>query len=344
MNDNSVFDVFDNPWLCQDWFLQDDVPPSSHDPGSNLGDYGSSTRPADPHTNGPPQSRHSEVHMSNWEEPQKVSSMPMSMPVGAFPWRASNNFVASSMQNSEIHPKPSPPTLDPVPRKRRRSANSSISNSVASSTSGDNRPKGATATRRESRQHGKARKAKSSGCRVSIPNTGSAMTSAYSSCLPHHGHGSSGGSSSSNSALGVQPSGSILQRSRRHHLNNAPSSNTTELTVIESSKRMPHAQVEKKYRESMKAMFRRLRAVLPSSGGSTTGTSPNEPAVHILPLESSPSVVNFRQEHQRKNSEPPSPPPPSQLTKAGVIARAIEYIQQMERDKAYMQDCYERIV
>ncbi|EKG09429.1 hypothetical protein MPH_13537 [Macrophomina phaseolina MS6] len=327
MSNDPIFDVFDNQWLCQDWFLPDSMPPAfSHDPSAHLDDYGNSTRLADPHLDRPAQSGLSEVHMSNWEEPQEVSSIQTSMPGGAFPWTASNNFVAPSMQNSEIHPEASPPLTDPVPRKGRRSARSSISNSVASSTSaGRDRPEPATATRREMRQYNKPRKVKSSGRRVSVPKTGSATaTSAYS--LPYHGQGNNNNISTSNSALGVQQiSGSVLQHSGHRT-------------------RTPHALVEKRYREGMKAMFQRLRAVLPSSGGSTTRASAdNESAVHTLPLESSPSILSFQQEYQHGDSEPP-PPPPSQLTKASVIARAIEYIQQVEREKAYMQECCEGVL
>ncbi|KAH7028273.1 hypothetical protein B0J12DRAFT_770890 [Macrophomina phaseolina] len=175
-------------------------PPFSHDPGSHPNDCGSRARPAELSPDRPAQSGFSESYMSSWEEPQEVSSMQISMPGGAFPWSAGNNFVAPFMQNSEMHPEPSPPSPDPVPRKKRWSVSSSISNSVASSTSGgSDRAKPATSTGRGMRKHSKP-------CKVfwSSPQ-------------------------------------------------NSPVSTTMELGVIESSTRTPHAQVEKKYREGMKA-------------------------------------------------------------------------------------------
>ncbi|KAH7065636.1 hypothetical protein B0J12DRAFT_723582 [Macrophomina phaseolina] len=357
MSNISVYEVFNDQWHCQNWLLQDNVLPSLHDHCFDIRDYGSDSWVADAHHDRSPGSGFLEAHMTNWDEPQQVPPMQTNIPGGAYPWSASNNFMAPSfMQNSEIDPEPSPRPPHLVPRKRRRSASSSISNSVASSTSGGNdRPRAATATRRETRQHGKPRKAKASSRRASAPNTGSATTaSAYSSRLPHHeqGNNSSSNRSRSNSALGIhQPSRPVFQHPGRSQLNDAPCSNTvspensptgnaTELAVIESSIRKPHAKAEERYRDCMRAMFRRLRAVLPSSGRSIRGTDEST-AVQILPPES-PSLINTQ---ERVDSEqPPSPAPPSKLTKAGVIARAIEYIQQMERETACMQDCYNRVV
>lgn len=96
--------------------------------------------------------------------------------------------------------------------------------------------------------------------------------------------------------------------------------NPIEITIDSPTGRVPHKAVEKKYRDGIKQMFRCLRLALPGGGGTSDPTSPE------LTVQDG------------RSSSPPN------MTKAGVIGRAIEYIQQLEGEKAEAQRNYEAAV
>ncbi|EKG09452.1 hypothetical protein MPH_13508 [Macrophomina phaseolina MS6] len=81
--------------------------------------------------------------------------------------------------------------------------------------------------------------------------------------------------------------------------------------------RVPHKRVEKKYREGMKAMSRRLRNAIPT-----------------LKNNGDPDDIFT------EAATPGSSSSPTRVTKAGIIARAIEYIEQIEAENERMQASY----
>ncbi|KAL1622905.1 Ty-mediated expression protein [Neofusicoccum ribis] len=99
-----------------------------------------------------------------------------------------------------------------------------------------------------------------------------------------------------------------------------------EIEYGEASARVPHKAVEKKYREGIKAMFRRLSAAIP---GLHDDERPEDVPAFLL------------EEGERGKGAASAK---ARLTKAGIIQRAIEYIRELEGEKSEVEAGYERVV
>ncbi|KAH7031931.1 hypothetical protein B0J12DRAFT_310004 [Macrophomina phaseolina] len=113
------------------------------------------------------------------------------------------------------------------------------------------------------------------------------------------------------------------------------------------ARRVPHKAVERRYRESMKTMFDRLRSVVPapknkcssSTGSSSGGGGPENADGDIVFVDSAAADLPPSPQLSSASASSASSSP-TRLTKAGVMSRAVEYIEEMETEIERMRACY----
>ncbi|KAL1642215.1 Ty-mediated expression protein [Diplodia intermedia] len=146
------------------------------------------------------------------------------------------------------------------------------------------------------------------------------MTNWQSLQEPDHGGGGGGGGGGSNSGGGrnTQP---------------ALPAHKIEVSLTSPSARVPHKAVEKKYREGIKAMFRRLGAAIPGVPNTPPyGTNTYADAADSDNNSSMPMPAFLQ--HEGVGGSEGVARPPQRPTKAGIISRAIEYIHRLEGEVA----------
>ncbi|KAB2579747.1 uncharacterized protein LTHEOB_7133 [Lasiodiplodia theobromae] len=285
----------------------------------------------------------SDVPMTNWQSLQERNSR-IDAEIAS---TAINPHPHDHPQPQHLPPQPSPTTTTEHPSNKRRSQRQRPA-AIETTATAQQVP--------QPKKSGKQTTARSDRRRSTTQQPSSAATSSSTtpstSQHPYHrpAHSSRHNQSSRSSLSDAVPASSTTTTTAGstptflHHHHHQPERQpdgtsglgggggggappAVEVKLDSPSARVPHKAVEKKYREGIKAMFRRLSAAIPGlpntphygDNGGNDSDNPGMPA--------------FLQHDGVGGSEAVGRPP-QRPTKAGIISRAIEYIHQLERDAA----------